>query len=103
MLTKNQKRIIVIIISFIVSAIVWQINDSWGNPFWVLLIPSILTFLTVFAPFEIYFAARDIWFDRWIPLHSKDLKTSKVKIKLEDGFLYANLIEAHDKEIVKSM
>ena len=102
MLTKNQKRIIVIIISFTVSAIVWQINDSWGNTFLVLVVASILTFLTVFAPFEIYFAARDIWFDRWIPLHSKYLKISKVKIKLEEGFLHANLVEAKNKEVVKS-
>jgi len=93
---------IVIVISFIVSAIIWQINASWGNTFWVLLIASILTFLTVFAPFEIYFAARDIWFDRWIPLKSKDLKISKIRIKLEEGFLYANLVEAKDKELVKS-
>ena len=102
MLTKNQKHIIVIIISFIVSAIIWQINASWGNTFWVLLIASILTFLTVFAPFEIYFAARDIWFDRWNSLHSKDLEISKIKIKLEEGFLYANLVEAKDREVVKS-
>ncbi len=101
MLSKNQKRIIVIIISFIVSAFIWHVNASWGNSLPVLVLASILTFLTVFAPFEIYFAFRDIWFERWDPLYLKDLELSKVKIKVDNGFLYANLIKSKDREATK--
>ncbi|MFX0126413.1 MAG: alpha/beta hydrolase, partial [Candidatus Hodarchaeota archaeon] len=35
-------------------------------------------------------------------LHSKDLIISKIKIKIEGGFLSANLVETKDKEVVKS-
>lgn len=102
MLSKTQKRLIVIIVSLVVSAFIWYVNASWGNYFWTCLICSILTFLTVFAPFEIYFSFRDIWFDRWIPLYSQNLEISKVKIKVEGGFLYTDLIKSKYKEAIKS-
>jgi len=91
----------VIIIAFLVSAFIWQVNASWGNTLPVLVIASTLVFLTVFAPFEIYFAFRDIWFERWNSLYLKDLEISKIKIMVDGGFLFANLIKAKDENVVK--
>ena len=102
MLSKNQKRIIVIIISFLVSSFIWYLNKSWGNDFRSLLISSILTFLTVFVPFEIYFSFRDIWVDRWIPLYLENIEIIKIKINVDGGFLYADLIKSKDKQAIKS-
>lgn len=102
MLTKSQKRIIVIVIAFLVSAFIWYVNASWGNTFRILLIASILTFLTVYAPFEIYFTFRDIWFDRWDMLYLKNLEITKVKINVDGDFIHADLIKSKDKETVKS-
>lgn len=101
MLSKNQKRIIIIIIAFLVSTFVWYLNASWGNTFRTLFIASFLTFLTVYAPFEIYFTFRDIWFDRWDTLDSSSLEISKIKINVNGGLLYANLIKLKNEELVK--
>jgi hypothetical protein len=101
LLSKNQKRIIVIIVAFLVSAFIWYVNASWGNTFRILLIASLLTFLTVYAPFEIYFTFRDIWFDRWELLYSKDLEIIKVKINVNGDLLYADMIKSKDIETVK--
>lgn len=84
------------------SAFIWYVNASWGNNLRILIIASVLTFLTVYAPFEIYFTFRDIWFDRWDILYLKNLETSKVKINVDGGFLYANLITSKDNEAVNS-
>ncbi len=102
MLSKNQKRIIVIFVAFLVSAFIWYVNASWGNTFRILLIASILTFLTVYAPFEIYFTFRDIWFDRWDVLDLKSLEITKVKININDDLLYADLIKSKNNEIIKA-
>ena len=102
MLNKNQKRIIIIFVAFLVSAFIWYVNASWGNIFRILLIASILTFLTVYAPFEIYFTFRDIWFDRWDVLNFKSLEISKVKIKVNDKFLHANLIKSKNNGAIKA-
>ena len=102
MLNKNQKRIIIIFVAFLVSAFIWYVNASWGNTFRILLIASILTFLTVYAPFEIYFTFRDIWFDRWDVLNFKSLEISKVKIKVNDKFLHANLIKSKNNGAIKA-
>ena len=102
MLSKSHKRIIVITIAFLVSAFIWYVNASWGNTLRILLIASILTFLTVYAPFEIYFTFRDIWFDRWDVLYLKNLETTKVKINVDGANLYADLIKSKDNEAVYS-
>ncbi len=102
MLSKNQKRIIVIIIAFLVSEFIWDVNKSFGSTFRSLLIASILTFLTVFAPFEIYFSLRDYWVDRWISLYLENLEIKKIKIDVDGGFLCADLIKSKDKQAVKS-
>ena len=102
MLTKNHKRIIVIIVAFLVSAFIWYVNASWGNNLRVLIIASILVFLTVYAPFEIYFTFRDIWFDRWDLLYFKSLEVKKVEIKVDGEYIHADLIESKNKEVVKS-
>ena len=102
MLSKSHKRIIVIIIAFLVSAFIWYVNASWGNTLRILVIASILTFLTVYAPFEIYFTFRDIWFDRWDVLYLKNLETTKVKINVDGANLYADLIKSKDNEAVYS-
>ncbi len=83
------------------SAFIWYVNASWGNTLRILLIASILTFLTVYAPFEIYFTFRDIWFDRWDVLYLKSLEIKKVKIKVDGDIIYADLVESKDQEAVK--
>ncbi len=102
MLSKNQKRFIVIFIALAVSAFIWNVNASWGNSFWICFILSATTFLIIYTPFEIYFSFRDIWYDRWDALYIKELKISKVKIKVDGGFLHANLITSKKLEDVKS-
>ena len=102
MLSKNQKRFIVIFIALAVSAFIWNVNASWGNSFWICFILSATTFLIIYTPFEIYFSFRDIWYDRWDALYLKELKISKVKIKVDGGFLHANLITSKKLEDVKS-
>jgi predicted alpha/beta-fold hydrolase len=44
---------------------------------------------------------RDIWFDRWDPISLEDLEVSKCKIKVEGGFLSANLVALKDQQSVK--
>ncbi|MBY9015930.1 MAG: alpha/beta fold hydrolase [Candidatus Lokiarchaeota archaeon] len=46
---------------------------------------STTTFLIIYTPFEIYWSFRDIYFDRWIPVRYNNLKTSKIKIEVEQG------------------
>ena len=102
MISKNQKRFIVIVIAFIVSWYIWTVNERWGNTFYTCLILSTTTFLIIFTPFEIYFAFRDIWFDRWESLYLTDLNITKEKIEVNDGFLLADLIKSKDSERIKS-
>ena len=85
MLTKNQKRVILIFFDLIFSAYIWNVNASWGNTFSTCLVLSTTTFLIIYTPFEIYWSFRDIYFDRWIPIKYNNLKTSKIKIKVEQG------------------
>ncbi len=84
------------------SAFIWYVNASWSNTLRVLLIASVLTFLTVYAPFEIYFTFRDIWFDRWETLRLKILEVKKLKIKVDGENIHADLVESKNKELVKS-
>lgn len=76
-------------------------NASWGNSLRILVIASVLTFLTVYAPFEIYFTSRDIWFDRWDELFLKNLEITKVKINVDGDFIYADVIKTKDIDAVK--
>jgi predicted alpha/beta-fold hydrolase len=85
----------------LLSAFIWYVNASWGNTLRILIIASILVFLTVYTPFEIYFTFRDIWFDRWDILYLKNLEISKVKIKVNGDSLYADLIRNKDQEAIK--
>jgi len=102
MLTKIKKYFILIVIDLLISAFIWHINASWGNSFWICLILSTTTFLIIFTPFQIYFSLRDIWFDRWEQLSLKELEISKVKIKVENGNLYANILVSKDQEAIFS-
>ena len=100
MLTKTKKYFILIVIDVLISAFIWHVNASWGNTFWTCLILSTTTFLIIFTPFQIYFSLRDIYFDRWISLYLKDLEISKVKINVDGGYLYADLIISRNQEAV---
>jgi pimeloyl-ACP methyl ester carboxylesterase len=103
MLSKNQKRIIIIIIGIVFSAYIW-----WGNPFEPCLILSTTTFLIIYTPFEIYWSFRDLYFDRWAPIKFGSLLTSKIKIEVgknkkgKSKCIVACLIRSNDQEIVKS-
>ena len=85
MLSKNHKRVILIFFDLLISAYIWNVNASWGNPFYPCLILSTTTFLIIYTPFEIYWSFRDIYFDRWIPIKHNNLKTSKIKIKVDQS------------------
>ena len=85
MLSKNQKRVILVFFDLLFSAYIWNVNASWGNTFYICLILSTTTFLIIYTPFEIYWSFRDIYFDRWIPVRYNNLKTSKIKIEVEQG------------------
>jgi esterase/lipase len=85
MISKNQKRIILIFFDILFSAYIWNVNASWGNPFYTCLVLSTTTFLIIYTPFEIYWSFRDIYFDRWTPIKYDNLKTSKIKIKVEQS------------------
>jgi predicted esterase len=103
MLSKNQKRFILIIIDILFSAYIYYFNTYiLGNYDTILKISlSITTFLIVFTPFEIYWSFRDIWFDRWIPLDFKDISKNNVQIEVNDGYLHADLIKPKDQEKIK--
>ena len=85
MLSKNHKRVILIFFALLFSAYIWNVNASWGNPFYPCLILAITTFLIIYTPFEIYWSFRDIYFDRWNPIKYNNLKTSNIKIKVEQS------------------
>ena len=85
MLSKNHKRVILIFFDLLISAYIWNVNASWGNPFYPCLVLSTTTFLIIYTPFEIYWSFRDIYFDRWIPIEHNNLKTSKIKIKVDQS------------------
>ncbi len=85
MLSKNQKRVILIFFDILFSAYIWNVNASWGNTFSTCLVLSTTTFLIIYTPFEIYWSFRDIYFDRWIPIKYNNLNTSKIKIRVEQG------------------
>jgi len=97
MLSKNHKRLILIIFDFLFSAFIWNVNASWGNIFLICLILSTTTFLIIFTPFEIYWSFRDIYLDRWKKLYLNDLSIEKLKIRVDHGFLGANLIKIKDQ------
>ena len=102
MLTKNHKRLILSIFDFLFSSFIWYVNASWGNFFLICLILSITTFLIIFTPFEIYWSFRDIWFDRWPKLFLKEISISRVKIKINNKFLVANLLIHKDQNLRES-
>ncbi|MHA1390841.1 MAG: alpha/beta fold hydrolase, partial [Promethearchaeota archaeon] len=83
--SKNHKRVILIFFDLLISAYIWNVNASWGNPFYPCLVLSTTTFLIIYTPFEIYWSFRDIYFDRWIPIKHNNLKTSKIKIKVDQS------------------
>ena len=85
MLSKNHKRVILIFFDLLFSAYIWDVNASWGNPFYTCFLLSTTTFLIIYTPFEIYWSFRDIYFDRWIPIKHNNLKTSKIKIKVDQS------------------
>ena len=100
MLTKTKKYFILIVIDVLISAFIWHVNASWGNTFWTCLILSTTTFLIIFTPFQIYFSLREIYFDRWKFLHLEVIEKSKVKINVDGGYLYADLIISKNQEAV---
>ena len=100
MLTKNHKRLILSIFDFLFSSFIWYVNASWGNTFLTCLILSTTTFLIIFTPFEIYWSFRDIWFDRWSKVYLKEISVSKVKIKINNGYLIADLLMHKDKNLL---
>jgi len=85
MLSKNHKRVILVFFALIFSAYIWNVNASWGNPFYTCFLLSTTTFLIIYTPFEIYWSFRDIYFDRWIPIKHNNLKTSIIKIKVDQN------------------
>ena len=102
MLTKTKKYFILIVIDVLISAFIWHVNASWRNTFWICLILSTTTFLIIFTPFQIYFSLREIYFDRWKSLHLEAIKKSKVMIKVDGGYLNAELIISRNQEAVSS-
>ena len=106
MISNTQKRIILVLVDILFSWFIWQVNISLGNPchstaFLRCFILSTTTFLIVYTPFEIYWSFRDLWFDRWINLSSKEVEVSKIKIDVTDGFLSANLVKHRNPAKVK--
>jgi len=85
MLSKNHKRVILIFFDLLFSAYIWDVNASWGNPFYTCFLLSTTTFLIIYTPFEIYWSFRDIYFDRWIPIKHNNLKISNIKIKVDQS------------------
>lgn len=72
----------------------------------ILIICSVLVFITVFAPFEIFFTFRDIWYDRWRKINTSELDTTKVKIpinnKKKHNCIVANVIASKDPYKIES-
>lgn len=93
MLSKNIKRLILIIIDLVFSGFIWYVNASWGNSFLTCLILSTTTFLIIYTPFEIYWSFRDLWFERWNQLKIANLSKKKIKIPVRGGYIGAELIE----------
>ena len=85
MLSKNHKRVILIFFDLLFSAYIWDVNASWGNPFYTCFLLSTTTFLIIYTPFEIYWSFRDIYFDRWISIKHNNLKISNIKIKVDQS------------------
>ena len=85
MLSENYKRVILIFFDLLFSAYIWNVNASWGNPFYTCLLLSTTTFLIIYTPFEIYWSFRDIYFKRWAPIKYNNLKKSNIKIKVEQS------------------
>ncbi|MHA2289515.1 MAG: alpha/beta hydrolase [Promethearchaeota archaeon] len=108
MLTKTHKRIILVIIDILFSAYIWDVNASWGNTFETCLILSTTTFLIIYTPFEIYWSFRDIYFDRWTLINTKNIKTTKVNIEVgknrkgKNKHVIGLIISLNEKEIIKS-
>lgn len=103
MISNLQKRAVLILIALLISVLIWYINASWGNTFWTCFILSTTTFLIIYTPFVIYWSFRDIWFDRWSPIYVKNSEILNVKIKVEGGFLSANLIKSRNQELIKEI
>jgi len=104
MLHKNQKRIILIIIDILFSLFIWYVNASWGNTFQTCLILSTTTFLIVYAPFEIYWSFRDIWYDRWqkIPINElKSITREKVAIEVKSGYIQSDIFRLVNQEKIE--
>ena len=91
MLSKNVKRLILLIIDLIFSGIIWYINSSWGNDFITCLMLSTTTFLIVLIPFEVYWSFRDIWLDRWDEISAENVDKERLEIKVNGGELIASL------------
>jgi len=103
MFSKFQKHLMLIYVDIIFSMLIWNINASWGNDFETCFILSTTTFLIVFTPFEIYWSFRDIWFDRWKLLKSKNIEIKEVTINIEGKkFLCANLLTPINNEDIFS-
>jgi predicted esterase len=84
------------------------VNASWGNTFETCLILSTTTFLIIYTPFEIYWSFRDIYFDRWTLINTKNIKTTKVNIEVgknrkgKNKHVIGLIISLNEKEIIKS-
>jgi len=101
-LSKSKKRAILIIFDVLFSTFIWNINYSWGNTFLVCFTLSTTTFLIIYTPFEIYWSFRDLWFDRWTDIVLEDILINRIKIKVHNGFIIANLISLSNKAISKT-
>jgi len=100
MLKEVIKRIIVIILGILISAIIWHINcNIFNNPLERCLIISTCLFFIVYTPFETYFSVRNIWYDRWPDLDLEGIIKKKVRIPLEskdkDKNITINIIKSH--------
>ncbi|MFX1327150.1 MAG: alpha/beta hydrolase [Promethearchaeota archaeon] len=107
MLSNTHKRIILIIIDFIFSWYIWEVNISLGNPCYTTAFSrcftlSVTTFLIIYVPFEIYFSFRELWFERWPKLYLKDLEVTSIKINVSNGLLSANLVKNQNQAKTKS-
>ena len=102
MLSKNVKRLILLIIDLIFSGIIWYINSSWGNDFITCLMLSTTTFLIVLIPFEVYWSFRDIWLDRWDEISVENISKERVEIPVNGGKLIASLYQQKNSNSSKT-